>query len=203
MPPRILRLPEETDPQFRQRADRAAHYARLLVNAALSNHDVRALIADPAVPSFTEAAQRSSPTVRIEYAEAYAIAGIGEGLYATRNKHWGESPYIHPLSPDDPVNPMYILYVHKDGSRYNRRYEQRRRLKELLGRRYRSLVGRAVYRGHTQAIFLANLTDNERRAIERILKLTPRTFWRGCRGRTFLTLPPRLLQLALPFRDDP
>ena len=187
--PRSLRFPDETDSHFRQRAGGAARYAKLLIDAALANHCVQQMISDSTLPYSIDAIRRS-PIVRIEYEEAYA----------TRNKHWGDGPYIHPLWPDDPVDPVHILYVFKEGSRYNRCYEQRWRLKELLGKRYRPLVERAKYQGHSQAAFLDSLRHDERQAIERILKITPKTFWRACRGKLLLTLPPRLVQL--PFLQD-
>jgi hypothetical protein len=49
-----------------------------------------------------------------------------------------------PLLPDEPGSPDRILYVYKPNSLYNRRFLQRRRLKELLGRSHRPLIGRAM-----------------------------------------------------------
>jgi hypothetical protein len=42
------RFDGETDEHFRRRAKRAAMIAKVLIEAALNNHDVRRLIADPA-----------------------------------------------------------------------------------------------------------------------------------------------------------
>lgn len=70
--PRELRLPGESDDAFRARAERAARYARILVDAALANHDIRQLIADPECLE-TEEHERRNPTVRIDYDEAFAI----------------------------------------------------------------------------------------------------------------------------------
>src|SRR3990167_9303962 len=99
-----LRLEGESDDEFRERAERTATYAKMLVDAALANHCIRSFIANPQWP-YTEAGERQSPTVRVEYDEAFAIGGIGECLQATRNKHWGDGPYVHPLRPSDPVDP--------------------------------------------------------------------------------------------------
>jgi len=196
-----LRLPDETDQAFRRRAEQAGRYAKLLVEAALANCCIREVIADPTFP-YSEADQRTNPTVRIEFEEAIAIAGVGEGLDATRHKHWGDGPYIHPLRPDDPFDPYFVLYIYKEGSRYNRRFKQRQRLKQLLGRRFRPLVEKAKRQLHTQAIFLEYLTAEEERAIWRILKITPKTFWRACRGKVWLNLPTRQQQTFFDFMAE-
>ena len=39
-----------------------------------------------------------SPIVRIDFVQAFAVASIGEGLYATRNKKWGDGPQIRVLT---------------------------------------------------------------------------------------------------------
>ncbi len=87
------------------RAERAARVARLLVDAALANFDIQEQIADPRQLQ-TEESERRSPTVRIDYDETFAVCGIGEGLAATKSKHWGSGPRILPLRPDDPVDPV-------------------------------------------------------------------------------------------------
>lgn len=198
---RSLRLPNESDDAFRRRAERTAKYAKILVDAALANYCIQKLIESAQLP-FTEESERRDPTCRIEYEEAFAIGGIGECLHATRNKNWGDGPYIHPLRPDDPVDPMYILYVFRESSLYNRRFQQRQRMKELLGRRYRSLVQKAKYHRHTKKMFLESLTDEQAWAIRRILDVDPGTFWQACRGKRFLDLPKRPVQLLLDFDAD-
>ena len=95
--------------------------------------------------------------------------------------------------------PIRITYVYKEGSLYNRRFHQRKRMKELLGREHRPLVERAKYHRHTQRMFLAALTDDQARRIQRCLNVDPVTFWRACRGKIFLDLPPRQIQLELDF----
>lgn len=70
---RSLRLPNESDDAFAARARRAAEYARVLVDAALANHDIQWLIASPEFPLYTEEGERRCPTVRIEYEQAMAI----------------------------------------------------------------------------------------------------------------------------------
>jgi len=196
-----LRLPGETDQQFRSRAERTVIIANHLIDAALSNHYIQDYIADPLLP-YSVDSQRRNPTVRIDYDEAYAICGIGEGLRAAKHKHWGDGPYILPLEPDDPVDSVFVLYVFKQGSRYNRRFEQRRRLKQLLGKRFRTLVEKAKYKRATKRLFLETLTDDEAQAIRRLINVEPAIFWRAARGRIFLKLPPRETQLYLPFPEE-
>lgn len=194
---RSLRFDGESDDAFRDRAERTAKYAKLLIDSALANHEIRALIADARYPQWTEAGERANPTVRIDYDQAVCIAGIGEGLAATKSKHWGDGPYIQPLEPDDPVDPMFVTYVFKPNSVYNRRFEQRKRMKELLGRRYRPLVQLAKFHRHTKKMFLESLTADQANAIRRVFNVEPGDFWRAARGKVFLELPPRLLQLEL------
>lgn len=198
-PARRLRLDDETDEQFRRRVERMARIARLLVDAALANECVQALIADPDLPYWTEVSVRRSPPVRVRYEEATAIGDIGTCLAATRHKHWGQGPYIVPLAPDDPVDAQRILYVYHAASRYNRRFMQRQRLKELLGRQYRPLVEAAMR--STKGVFLARLDKDQVRVIRRVFAIEPGQFWRAVRGKVFLSLPPRRVQLLPDLHD--
>jgi len=138
--------------------------------------------------------------VRVEYEQAIAIGDLGSCLAATRNKHWGDGPWIMPLQPDDVFDPRRVTYVYRANSLYNRRSLQRQRLKELLGRRYRTLVEAAKSR--TKSLFLDKVTNEEADIIRRILSVEPGRFWRACKGAEFLELPPRLVQLELGFGDD-
>jgi hypothetical protein len=135
----------------------------------------------------TEESERRSPTVRIDYDEAFAVCGIGEGLAATKSKHWGSGPRILPLRPDDPVDPVRILYVFKEGSRYNLRFLQRQKLKKLLGKRYRPLVTMA--KGFTQTVFLEQLTAQQAYVIRQLLHMQPVEFWRASKGKSLIELP--------------
>ena len=45
-----------------------------------------------------------------------------------------------PIEPDDVFFPDRVTYIYRGNSLYNRRFEQRQRLKELLGKRWRPLV---------------------------------------------------------------
>lgn len=199
---RPLRFDGESDAEFRARAEKAAVMAKVLSDACLANRCVQSYIADPALPFWTEDYARRSPTVRIEYEQAIAIGGIGETLQAARNKSWGDGPYVLPLEPDDEFYATRITYLYRENSLYNRRFEQRQRMKELLGRRYRRLVGDAKSRYTTKTIFLRDLRDDERQAIERVFDVDPGTFWRACKGKVFLDLPPRQVQLELDFGDE-
>lgn len=196
---RLLRIEGESDEEFLHRAEKAAAYAEILTRACLANRRVRELIADG---EYSEQQMRRSPVVRVEFDEAIAWGGIGETLYATRNKHWGHGPYILPIEPDDVFYTHRITYAYKPESRYNRRFEQRQRMKELLGKSYRSLVERAKYKRHTLGIFEDSLTADERRVIERIFGVTPQVFRQAARGTKFLDLPPRMIQLELFDESD-
>lgn len=187
----------ETDEAFRARAERAGLVAQALIEGCLANRQIREMINNGEI---TESSVRTSPTVRVEYEQAIAIGGIGETLAATASKHWGDGPWILPLEPDDAFFPDRITYVYRAQSLYNRRFEQRKRLKELLGRAHRKLVGEAKWQ--TKQAFLAGLAENQSQAIRRILGVDGGEFWRACRGKAFLDLPPRLMQLELPFSDE-
>ncbi len=195
---RTLRFVGESDDEFRTRAERAGRIAKLLVEACLANRCTQDYIADPALPHYTEAAVRVSPIVRVEYEQAIALGDLGSCLSATTSKHWGAGPWVMPLEADDTFFADRITYVYRTNSLYNRRFEQRRRLKELLGRQNRPLVETA--KRHTKTIFMKFLTDCQADAIRRILHIEPDEFWRACRGK-FLNLPPRLVQLELAFED--
>lgn len=189
---RTLRFVGETDDEFRERAKRAHTVARILVHACLNNDQVKDLLAD-GVYRMDEL--RRSPIIRLDYAQAFAIGSLGETMDATRNKSWGDGPYVLPLEPDDVFFPDRITFVYKENSLYNRRFEQRRRLKELLGKN-RSLVELAKHRFTTKSRFLTELSDVQRQAIAR-LGIDAGDFWRACKGKMFLELPPRLVQKSL------
>jgi hypothetical protein len=197
---RDLRFAGETDDELRLRAVRAAQIAKVLVGASLANRCVQKYIADPALPEWTLESVRVSPTVRVEYDQAIAIGDLGSCLSATESKHWGAGPWVMPLEPDDELFPYHVTYFYRRNSLYNRRFEQRQRLKELLGRRWRPLVETAKRR--TKAAFIQELTKGEAAAIRRILNVGPGRFWRACTGTEFLELPPRLIQREFDFGDE-
>lgn len=194
---RSLRFPNETDDAFRDRAARMGVIARVLTEACLQNHLVRTLLRDG---HLNEEVVRINRTVRVEYEQAIAIGGIGETLDATKNKHWGDGPWILPLLPDDEFFPERITYIYRENSLYNRRFEQRFRLKQLLGKIHRKMVGDAKY--FTKEIFLRNLSRDQAAAIRRILHVEPGEFWRAAQGRLFLDLPKRAIQLEFEFGPD-
>lgn len=196
---RTLRFDGESDDSFRTRAERAGRIARVLIDACLANTAVRELIADPLLP-YTEESVRRHPIVRIEFDQAFAVGCMGECLDATKNKSWGAGPWVMPLQPDDPVAPDRILYIYKENSLYNRRFEQRRRLKELLGKEHRRLVGKAM--GRRKGDFLGEVTEVEARAVRQRLNVSVGDLWRAVRGKLFLTLPPRLVQLELELAEE-
>ena len=195
-----LRLTGESDHEFRSRAERAARIAKVLVEASLANRCVQDYIADPALPEWTLESVRVSPTVRVEYEQAIAIGDLGSCLSATESKSWGAGPWVMPLEPDDEFFPYLVTYIYRPDSLHNRRFEQRRRLKELLGRRWCPLVETAKRR--TKTLFIQELTKGDADAIRRILNVEPGRFWRVATGREFLDLPPRLVQREFDFFSD-
>ena len=171
----------------------------MLVDACLSNTCVQEYAADSELPLLTIKDFQKHPIVRIEYEQAIAIGGLGETLRATKSKHWGEGPYVTPLQPDDWFYPDRITYIYRENSLFKKRFEQRKRLKELLGKQHRPLAETA--KRSTKKIFLEYLTDEQAKAINRILNVEPGIFWRASKGKCFLELPPREVQLELPFED--
>lgn len=196
---RSLRLAGETETEFIHRIKRTARLAQVLIEACLGNKCVQAYLADPAIPFYTEEALKASPIVRVEFEQAIAIGGIGETLDATRSKSWGDGPYILPLQTDDWFYAERITYLYRENSLYNRRFEQRKRLKELLGKRWRKLVEEAKW--HTKTIFLRDLTTDHARAIRRNIRVEPGEFWRAAQGKIFLDLPPRIIQQEFNFEE--
>lgn len=174
--------------------------ARTLVDACLVNKCMQHDIADDDLPTITEESVRCSPIVRVEYEQAIAFGDIGSTLSATKNKHWGEGPQILPLEPADWFFAKFVTYEYRPNSLYNQRFEQRRRLKELLGRRWRPLVERA--KQFTKTIFLRNLTTAETKAIRQILDMDAGEFWRAAKGK-IMKLPPRLIQQEFEFDGKP
>jgi hypothetical protein len=194
---RRLRIDGETDDEFRVRAERVGRIARVLIEACLVNRQIQAMMAEGRI---TEATIRAAPIVRVEFEQAIAIGGIGETLAATASKHWGAGPSILPLEVEDVFFEDRITYIYRANSLYNPRFEQRQRMKELLGRTHRKLVGEAKY--HTKAFFLERLTADQAQAIHRVFGIEPGVFWRACHGTLVLNLPPRPVQLELPFDEE-
>jgi hypothetical protein len=168
-----------------------------LVDAALANRDIQRYLADPKwAQIWTAQGITRHPTVRVEFEQATVIGGIGESLAAAKHKHFGPLLGIEPLGPDDPVHPTRILFIYKATYPYNRRVEQRRWLKRLLGKEHRSQVTSAAR--STKHLFLTHyLTDSGVRAIRRRLKMDPGRFWRLAKGKEFLDLPAPPRQLLL------
>jgi hypothetical protein len=115
-----------------------------LINAALTNLDIRDYLADPHLGRiWAEEAIRRCPVCKNEWEYVTVIATTGEAHSAAKHKSWGRFLGVVPLARDDPVHPYRILYCYKSTSPYNRRVEQRRELKRILGKGHRSLVTKA------------------------------------------------------------
>ena len=173
------------------------------VSAALANNDIRSYLDDPRYAGiWTVEGVTRHPTVRVVFEHAEVIGGSGESLAAAQHKNFGRFLGIEPLRPEDSVHPCRILFVYQASSPYNRRVEQRRHLKRLLGRQYRTLVTKAA-RSTKQDFLKYDLTPDGAGAILRRLKLDPSRFWRVAKGREFLDLPTPLRQLLLFDTEGP
>lgn len=193
---RSLRIDGETDGQFSERAERSALVAKALIKACLANECVQQYVADPEIP-FTEEGLRANPIIRLDFDHAFAIGGIGETLAATKSKNWGDGPYVLPLGPDDWFYPDRITFHYKESSPYNRRFELRQKMKELLGKKHRPLVERA--RKNDRKEFLESLSRTERWVIYNIVRLDPILFWRAAKGKSSPYLPETPQQQGLDF----
>jgi hypothetical protein len=179
----------------------AATSREALAEAALANLDIRDFLADPKLGRvWTEEAIRRCPPCRNEWEYVTVIATTGEAHSAAKHKSWGRFLGVLPLARDDPVHPYRILYCYKSASPYNRRVEQRRELKRILGKGYRTLVTRASR--STKKDFLRTLTAYEVHAIRLRLNLDPGRFWRVAKGKEFVEFPKPPRQPTL-FDDLP
>ena len=194
-----IRLDGETDDQFRDRVERMARIATVLVHAALESVSVQQMIADGTLPQ-TAQAVRENPSLRVEYDQAIAIGDLGSGLGSTRNKHWGAGPRIMPLKPDDPVDLWRVLYLYRENCVYHRRFVQRQRMKRLLSREHRKLVKMA--KRETKRRFIESLTEEQTWVIRRKFRVGPAEFWKAVKGRAFLDLPTPLVQMEFEFDGE-
>ena len=197
--PESLRFDGESESEFRSRAVSMLNCARALVEACIQNECVQQYLQDASLNDYTVEKLQSDPVVRVEYEQAIAIGDIAGALSFTRNKHWGTGPQVMPLKPDDWFFPDHYTYIYRENSLYNQRFLQRKRMKEILGKRWRKLVGSAKW--HNQETFLRILKPEEARAIRRNLNVGPKLFWRMAKGSTFVPLKPAERQLDLPFLD--
>src|SRR4051794_3507430 len=110
------------------------HFVRC-VAACLANENVRFYLGDRS-PGWSESSLESSPIVRVEFEHAFVLGRLGESLCAARHKGWGEFLGVRPLEARDPVHPLRVAYAFKEAAPYQRRFDQRRRLRRMLGKEY-------------------------------------------------------------------
>jgi hypothetical protein len=162
--------------------------AEALVAGALANRDIQGFFRDPHLGRFwTEAGQRRSPTVRVEYEHTVVIGHLGESLAIGHSKNWGRVVGVFPLRPDDPVDPYRMLYAFRRSNPYQRRFDQRVALRQALGPAFAPLVNRALRAG--QGAFRAHLTDREITALRQVLGMDPAAIWRAVRGKARIAVP--------------
>jgi hypothetical protein len=133
--------------------------------------------------------------VRVEFEHTFVLGRLGESLCAAGHKAWGDFLGIRPLEARAPVHPSRIVYAFKAAAPYQRRFEQRRRLRRMLGKGYAPLAPRAM--GTGKAEFLASLSEDEAARVRARTGLEPGGFWRAVKGREFIRWPESPRQLTL------
>jgi hypothetical protein len=169
------------------------HFGRC-VEACLANEAVASYLAN-GLTAWSDATLRGNPIIRVEFGHAFVLGRLGESLSAARSKAWGEFLSIQPLDPRDPVDPMRVVYAFKETAPYQRRFEQRGRLRRLLGKQYSPLVLRALR--STKGEFTRGLTEDETARIRARTGLRPGRFWRAAKGKEFINWPQPPRQLTL------
>lgn len=172
---------------------RAVVFARACYLAARANKYVAAYLELKAT-GWSEREVFTNPPIRLVFEEASAIGGLGECIDATKFKSWGNVVGIEPVPVDLEVLPENVGYLYHETSRYNRRFNQRRRMKKLL-RKDGKLVKDAM--GETKKRFLEKLTEQEQAVISRRFGIGPDVFWRAVNGKEWLDLPREFIQLEL------
>ena len=161
------------------------HFARC-VAACLANEHVSRYLADRRL-GWSRPSLEASPIVRVEFEHALVLGRLGESLCAARHKAWGNLFGVQPLEGKDPVHPSRIVYAFKAAAPYQRRFEQRRRLRRRLGKEYAPLVPRAMGAGKGE--FLATLSEDEAARVRARTGLEPGRFWRAVKGRELIGWP--------------
>lgn len=80
------------------------------------------------------------------------IGTVNDANWCAGHYRWKRFNSVRPLSPDTPWNDFRIPILHKPNSRFRAGWENRNRLKALLGPKYRRLVNDA--RSLTRKVFL-------------------------------------------------
>src|SRR3954447_7955224 len=148
------------------------HFGRC-VEACLANEAVSWYLAN-GLTGWSEVSLKTSPIVRVEFDHAFVLGRLGESLSAARSKAWGEFRSIQPLDPRDPIDPMRVVYAFKETAPYQRRFEQRGRLRRMLGKHYAPLVLRALR--STKGEFTRGLTEDESARVRARTGLGPGRF---------------------------
>jgi hypothetical protein len=169
------------------------HFA-CCVAACLANEHISRHLADRRT-GWSRPSLEASPIVRVEFEQALVLGRLGESLCAARHKAWGVLLGARPLEARDPVHPSRIVYAFKAAAPYQRRFEQRLRLRPMLGKEYAPLVPRAM--GSGKAEFLASLSEDEAARVRARTGLEPGRFWHAAKGRELIRWPESPRQLTL------
>jgi hypothetical protein len=174
------------------------HFTRC-VEACLDNECIKSYLADGRTGWCRESLQMF-PVVRVEFEHAFVLGQLGESLSIARQKAWGGFLGVRPLDPHDPIDPLRAVFAFKDSAAYQQRFEQRGRLRRMLGKCYAPLVLKAFRSG--KAEFLAGLTEDEAARIRARTGLEPGRFWRAAKGKEFIAWPKAHRQLMLFDNDE-
>lgn len=119
------------------------------------------------------------PPLRVQFEHATVYGTISEAIDISKSKTtWGKLLGIEPLGPEDVLDPLRIVYTLKASSKVRMRWEFRDTFKSILGKN-RKLVNDAVHR--TKKDFLAFVKEDDRKAIDYALHISPAEFWVYCR----------------------
>jgi hypothetical protein len=153
----------------------------ILVTAANANRYVQEYRADREwwASCWSEENVARNPPVRVEFEHATFFGSLAEAFSVRKGKtSWGSFLRVDPLREDDVLHPTRVVYVLKETNPMRQRWEFRDTLKRILGKD-RRLVNEAVRQ--CKKVFVANLSDSDRRILRGVLDLTPSGFCQAAR----------------------
>ena len=132
------------------------HFLRC-VEACLANECIKSYLADGRTGWCLESLQ-IYPVVQVEFEHAFVLGQVGESLSIARQNVWGDFLGVRPLHPHYPIDPLRVMFAFKDSAAYQKRFEQRGRLRRMLRKHYAPFVLRALRSGKGE--FLSGLTED-------------------------------------------
>lgn len=151
---------------------------RAIVSGAVENASIKRFQMDPRY-SAMYANIENWPPMRVEFETAIVFGHIGESVALAKSKSWGKVCLgVHPLEPDDELDPQRIVYILKSTNKMRQRWEWRNNLKRILGRD-RALVNDAMRFGKNA--FITQLKPGDEKLLFSKLELSSSDFWGACR----------------------